>query len=215
TQDDVYPVEDAGSLFLKKLDMDKAIDLIRHVVDNEIKDAMFSIDDNKATGPDGYSFKFFKAEWSIIGKDICSATKEFFSSFKMLCEFNTTLISLVPKLKSPARVTDYRPISRGLDEFSMSSGLYLSEAKSEAFFSGLTPKVKEEIKLVMPFREGTLPIRYLGVPLSSKNINKNDCRVLVEVVQNKGSLGLRPLHDWNEALMAKHLWNIASNKDSI
>ncbi|GJZ56000.1 RNA-directed DNA polymerase, eukaryota, reverse transcriptase zinc-binding domain protein [Tanacetum coccineum] len=172
-------------------------------------------------------------------------------------------------------------LRRGLDEFSMSSGLYPSEAKSEAFFFGLTPEVKDEIKLVMPFREGSLPIRYLGEPLSSKSINKNDCRVLVEVVQNmvndlrnkclsfagklqlissilsslhvywcslfilpklvcdtidkiiknlfwtkggnatgkvsvcwkdvckpksQGGLGLKPLHDWNEALMAKHLW---------
>ncbi|GJU67409.1 RNA-directed DNA polymerase, eukaryota, reverse transcriptase zinc-binding domain protein [Tanacetum coccineum] len=305
TQDDVYPIEDAGILFLKKLDIDKAIDLIKPMMDNEVKDALFNIEDNKAASPDGYFSKFFKAAWSVIGKDVCYTTKEFFTSGKMLGDFNTTLISLVPKLKSPARVIDYQPISccnviykiiskvitnrlkhvlgdlvdvnqsafisddllmlchgdmisssilrHGLDEFSMSSGLYPSEAKSEAFFSGLTPKVTDEIKLVMPFREGSLPIRYLGVSLLSKRINKNDCRVLVKVVHNKlvydtidkiiknfswtkegnanrkvsvcwkdmykpksqGGLGLKPLHDWNEALMAKHLWSIASNKDSI
>ncbi|GKA08800.1 RNA-directed DNA polymerase, eukaryota, reverse transcriptase zinc-binding domain protein, partial [Tanacetum coccineum] len=43
--------------------------------------------------------------------DTCSAVKEFFTSEKLLGEFNTTIISLVPKTKSPARVTDYRPIS--------------------------------------------------------------------------------------------------------
>nr|GFC01611.1 hypothetical protein [Tanacetum cinerariifolium] len=53
TRDNVYPVEDARSLFLKKLDMDKAIDLIRPVTDNEVKDALFSIDDNKVAGTDG------------------------------------------------------------------------------------------------------------------------------------------------------------------
>ncbi|GJV04817.1 RNA-directed DNA polymerase, eukaryota, reverse transcriptase zinc-binding domain protein [Tanacetum coccineum] len=111
THDKVYAIEDAGSLFMKKLNVNKAIDLIKPVMDDEVKDALFSIEDNKAAGPDRYSSKFFKVAWSVIGKDVCSATKEFFTSGKMLGEFNTTLISLVPKLKSPARVLDYRPIS--------------------------------------------------------------------------------------------------------
>lgn len=150
--------------------------------------------------------------------------------------------------------------------------------------------MKDDIRLVMPFREGVLPIRYLGVPLVSKKISCGDCKVLIEVVQNRindwknkhlsfagrlqliysvlsslqvywctmfmlpklvcntidnlcnrflwaggnnasgkvsvswievckpksqGGLGIRPLQDWNTALMAKHLWNIVSNKNSI
>nr|GEU73642.1 hypothetical protein [Tanacetum cinerariifolium] len=206
TQDDVYPIEDPGSLFLKKLDMDKAINLIRPVADNEVKDAMFGIDDDKAAGPDGYSTKSKIAKNYAFKIDVQKAydtvSWDFLDFWHREFGFHQDMIF--------ASI-----LRRGLDEFSMSSGLYPSEAKSEAFFSGLTPEVKEEIKLVMPFREGTLPIRYLGVPLSSKNINKNDYRVLLEAVHNKGGPGLRPLHDWNEALMAKNLWSIASNKDSI
>nr|GEW05144.1 hypothetical protein [Tanacetum cinerariifolium] len=111
TQDHVYDVEDVDNLFKKRLDADVALDLIKHVNDKEIKDALFSIDDNKASGPDGYSSNFFKAAWNVVGQDVCSAVKDFFAKGKLLSEINTTLISLIPKVTSPARVTDYRPIS--------------------------------------------------------------------------------------------------------
>ncbi|GJZ85566.1 RNA-directed DNA polymerase, eukaryota, reverse transcriptase zinc-binding domain protein [Tanacetum coccineum] len=181
-------------------------------------------------------------------------------------------------------------LRRGLDKFSMSSGMYPSMSKSNAFFCNIPPDIKDEIKLVMPFNEGVLPIRYLGVPLVSKTVTKNDCRILMEVIQNKvnswknkflsfvgrlqlitsvlsamqvywcslfifpftvcddidslmsnflwsnkdgigsmvsvkwsdvckpknqGGLGLKSMHEWNISLMAKHLWSIISNKNTI
>jgi hypothetical protein len=39
---------------------------------------------------------------------------------------------------------------------------------------------------------------------------KNTC-----LPKSQGGLGLRSLHEWNIALMAKHLWNIVCDKDSI
>ncbi|GKA03824.1 hypothetical protein Tco_0676605, partial [Tanacetum coccineum] len=71
-------------------------------------------------------------------------------------------------------------LRRALDEFSMSSGLYPNMAKSTAFYSNVPNDVKEDIHLAMPFREGDLPVRYLGVPLTSKMLSIADCRVLVE-----------------------------------
>ncbi|GKC05788.1 hypothetical protein Tco_0997398, partial [Tanacetum coccineum] len=60
-EDVVYEVEDVDSLFTKRLNADVALDLIKPVDDKEIKEDLFSIDDNKASGPDGYLSKFFKA----------------------------------------------------------------------------------------------------------------------------------------------------------
>ncbi|GJY83206.1 RNA-directed DNA polymerase, eukaryota, reverse transcriptase zinc-binding domain protein [Tanacetum coccineum] len=411
TGDDVIDVDDSRTLFMRRLDIDTSVDLIKPITDEEIKEALFSIDDNKVSGPDGYTSKFFKAAWSVVDQDVYCAVKEFFVTGKILGELNATLISLIPKVSAPANVTDYRPISccnivyktiskvitnrlkhvlsdlvdlnqsafipgrlisdnvllaqefmkgynwdirvrncaykvniqkaydtvnwmflefclkefgfypgdpispylftlvmevlnlmikrqirndkrdmvptsilrRGLDEFIMSSGLYPSMSKSNAFFCNIPPDVKDEIKLVMSFNEGVLPIRYLGVPLVSKRVTKNDCRILIEVIQNKvnswknkflsfagrlqliasvlsamqvywcslfifpltvcddidslmsnflwsnkdgigsmvsvkwsdvcrpknqGGVGLKSMHEWNIALMAKHLWSI-------
>ncbi|GKF96567.1 hypothetical protein Tco_0292388 [Tanacetum coccineum] len=121
--------------------------MIRPVPDEEIKASMFSIKDDKAASPDGFTSKFFKKARSIVGLDVCRAVQEFFR--------------------------------RGLDEFSMSSGLYPSLEKSTAFFSDMPIDIKEQISLALPFKEGSLPVRYLGVPMMSKKLRNEDCRVLI------------------------------------
>ena len=60
-KDEIFPIDDAGILFSKKLDPDIALSLIKEVSDEEIKIALFDIEDDKASGPDGYTSKFFKA----------------------------------------------------------------------------------------------------------------------------------------------------------
>ncbi|GJR04776.1 hypothetical protein Tco_0527760 [Tanacetum coccineum] len=77
----------------------------------EIHDAMFSMRDNKAPGPDGYSGAFFKEAWDIIEVDVTNAIKEFFTNGVLLKELNHTFIALIPKVTSPMKINDYRPIS--------------------------------------------------------------------------------------------------------
>ena len=76
-------------------------------------------------------------------------------------------------------------LRRGLDEFGMSSGLYPSLDKSESFFSNIDDNVLANTKMVMPFKEGKLPIRYLGVPLVSKGLKINDCKALTDIVDKR------------------------------
>ncbi|GJV15595.1 RNA-directed DNA polymerase, eukaryota, reverse transcriptase zinc-binding domain protein [Tanacetum coccineum] len=73
--------------------------------------ALFDIGDNKASGPDGYSSVFFKKACNIIRKDVCEAIKDFFLSGQMPWELNATLITLVPKIQTPMKVFDFRPIA--------------------------------------------------------------------------------------------------------
>ncbi|GJZ86301.1 hypothetical protein Tco_0657911 [Tanacetum coccineum] len=54
-----------SKIFKNKIDLDVAGEMIREVSKDEIKEAMFSIDDNKALGPDGFTVKFFKKVWFI------------------------------------------------------------------------------------------------------------------------------------------------------
>ncbi|GJS22551.1 RNA-directed DNA polymerase, eukaryota, reverse transcriptase zinc-binding domain protein [Tanacetum coccineum] len=72
---------------------------------------MFDIEDSKASGPDGFTAAFYKKAWKVIGNDVSKAVKEFFSSGRMLGEVNATLISLIPNIDTPNKVTDFRPIA--------------------------------------------------------------------------------------------------------
>ncbi|GKD10278.1 RNA-directed DNA polymerase, eukaryota, reverse transcriptase zinc-binding domain protein [Tanacetum coccineum] len=52
-----------------------------------------------------------KKAWSIVGKDVCLAVKDFFSNGKLFMEVNSTLISLIPKVQDSISVTDFRSIA--------------------------------------------------------------------------------------------------------
>ena len=85
--------------------------LNRRITQEEIKNAIFSMNDSKALGPDGFTSLFFKKAWSIAGSDVTEAVESFFNSGCMLREINCTIIALVPKVPNPESMHDYRPIS--------------------------------------------------------------------------------------------------------
>ncbi|GKB04183.1 RNA-directed DNA polymerase, eukaryota, reverse transcriptase zinc-binding domain protein [Tanacetum coccineum] len=98
-------------LFINKINDEDVVKMTEEVTNDEIKSAIFDIDSNKASGPDGFSSEFFKKAWEVIGKDVCLAVKEFFRSGKILGEINATLIALIPKINTPSKVSDFRPIT--------------------------------------------------------------------------------------------------------
>jgi hypothetical protein len=85
--------------------------LLALVSTDDIKQVLFSMDDNKAPGPDGYTSAFFKKAWNIVGEDFCSAVKDFFASGEILKQLNHFIIALVPKSANANSAADYRPIS--------------------------------------------------------------------------------------------------------
>nr|GEZ13909.1 RNA-directed DNA polymerase, eukaryota, reverse transcriptase zinc-binding domain protein [Tanacetum cinerariifolium] len=87
-----------NDLFSNKISEQEAISMIEEVTNEEVKAAMFNIDDNKAHGPDGFTAKFYKKDWHVVGNDVCEAVKEFFTKGKLLGELNATIIILVPKV---------------------------------------------------------------------------------------------------------------------
>nr|GEX54528.1 hypothetical protein [Tanacetum cinerariifolium] len=82
------PLDEDDQMFIKKLDVVEALNMIKDITDKEIKEAMFDIDNDKAPGQ-----------------------MEFFQTGKLLKEMNATIISLIPKLDTPNKVSDFRPIA--------------------------------------------------------------------------------------------------------
>ncbi|GJY04136.1 hypothetical protein Tco_0370076, partial [Tanacetum coccineum] len=76
-------------------------------------------------------------------------------------------------------------IMDALDEFKSISGLVPSIPKSKAYFCNVLNHVKLSILNVMPFVEGKLPVKYLGVSLISSILMNHDCRILVERVKSR------------------------------
>ena len=85
--------------------------LNRRITQEEIKNAIFSMNDSKAPGPYGFASLFYKKAWSIVGSDVIEAVMSFFNSGCILREINCTIIALVPKVPNPESLHDYRPIS--------------------------------------------------------------------------------------------------------
>ncbi|GKA85432.1 hypothetical protein Tco_0807086 [Tanacetum coccineum] len=72
-----------------------------------------------------------------------------------------------------------------LVEFKLTLGLIPSIPKSTAYFFNVLNHTKVAILSIMPFSEGELPVKYLGVPLISSGLLNRDCKILVEKAKNR------------------------------
>ena len=71
-------------------------------------------------------------------------------------------------------------IQKVLQLFYFYSGLQINSAKSEMFYTGVSRDEIDRIKQATGFKLGTLPVRYLGVPLITRRLSTGDCSLLIE-----------------------------------
>nr|GEX01907.1 hypothetical protein [Tanacetum cinerariifolium] len=98
-------------------------------------------------------------------------------------------------LFSRGDVDSKKVIIDSLNEFKAVSVLLSSTPKSTAFFCNVLNHVKIGILNIMPFSEGKLPVKYLGVLLISSRILNKDYTFLVEKACNK-------INDWKNKLLS-------------
>jgi predicted transcriptional regulator len=72
-----------------------------------------------------------------------------------------------------------------LAEFEHISGLKANPSKSSIFLVGAAEDVKQSILNILHMPEGTLPVRYLGVPLITKRLTAIDCEALVNKITTR------------------------------
>lgn len=67
--------------------------------------------------------------------------------------------------------TSLKILSEAMDEFQACSGLETNKHKSNLFVAGVQGHELDQLQQVFSFPLGTLPIKYLGVPLNSVKLN--------------------------------------------
>ncbi|XP_059663662.1 uncharacterized protein LOC132309363 [Cornus florida] len=76
-------------------------------------------------------------------------------------------------------------LKRAIDHFKALSGLSINCSKSQLFLSGVDSSHIAGFENLLGFDCGTLPIKYLGVPLISTRLKNSDCRGLVERITRR------------------------------
>jgi hypothetical protein len=85
--------------------------LLQEFTVGEIEVALHQMHPLKSPGPDGFAACFYQSAWPTVKEEVCRAVLGFLNDGSFDAELNSTYIALIPKVQSPSKVTDYRPIS--------------------------------------------------------------------------------------------------------
>ena len=77
----------------------------------ELKSVIFSMNPNSAAEPDGMNGYSFQKCWHIIKDELVGVVKALFSGQIIGKYFSHSCIVLLPKVSSPNKFTEFRPIS--------------------------------------------------------------------------------------------------------
>ncbi|KAJ0230967.1 Reverse transcriptase domain-containing protein [Hirschfeldia incana] len=78
-----------------------------------------------------------------------------------------------------------RGILEILEEFKQLSGLRVNKEKTELLIDGGSHSLCSELAEAVGIKQGSLPVRYLGVPLSAKKMHKSDFKPLLDKIEVK------------------------------
>jgi hypothetical protein len=85
--------------------------LCRPTTEEEIINVIWSMEADKAPGPDGFTIHFYKSCWHIIKDDLHKMISGFMKKAKVGGGTNSTYLALIPKDSNPETFARFRPIS--------------------------------------------------------------------------------------------------------
>ncbi|XP_077242465.1 uncharacterized protein LOC143882977 [Tasmannia lanceolata] len=101
-----------------------------------------------------------------------------------------------PYSLSMAVLNDPIGIKECLQSFKLIAGLDVNFQKIEAYLSGISAQIKDQICSSLCIKEGSLPIKYLGLPLITKRLSSHDCQPLLTKIRSR--LGM-----WNNKKLSR------------
>ena len=78
---------------------------------DEVWRALQQMHPTKSPEPDGMSPIFYQKYWDIVSVCVSNCVLQALNTGLMLRDISNTYICLIPKIKNPQKITDYRPIS--------------------------------------------------------------------------------------------------------
>jgi hypothetical protein len=82
-----------------------------------------------------------------------------------------------------------------IKDFSQSTGLHVNPSKCKIFYGGVEDNIKDQIKKITSFAEGSLPFRYLGIPLTSRKLSIHHYMPLVDRIVER-------IRNWSAKLLS-------------
>ncbi|KAH1033486.1 hypothetical protein J1N35_045660 [Gossypium stocksii] len=96
-------------LNFKRLNESEARNLELSFSMEEIKEAMWSCDENKAPCSDDFNL-FFRKCWGVVQNDLFEMLREFYITGKLERSINLSFIVLIPKNENLIRISEFRTI---------------------------------------------------------------------------------------------------------
>eukprot|EP00253_Pinus_taeda_P008550 PITA_08550 len=95
----------------KSINSDQNWALCREITLGEVEEAVNSMPNDKAPGPDGFTINFYKACWHIVKQEVWDVVKDCRRSGSILKSINSTFIALIPKGEEANTPEKFRPIA--------------------------------------------------------------------------------------------------------
>ncbi|VFQ96158.1 unnamed protein product [Cuscuta campestris] len=198
---------------------------------DEVKQAVWELDGNSASGPDGFNGNFFKATWETIRQDVLTASQEFFMGQPIPRAYGSTFLTLIPKTDNPKRFEDYRPISLSTFMSKINTKLLanrlnkilpkLISKEQAAFQKGksiddhilmaqeavhLLDKKIQHMEKAIGISRGKLPFTYLGAPICRGILRKEHCKdILGHFEKRIHSWYSKTLNQMGRLILIKHV----------
>jgi len=140
--------------------------LLRLPLHEEIKNAVFDLNGDGASGPDGFGGHFYHTFWDIIETNVIHSVQEFFLTGSLPNNINSNMLVLIPKVTGAQEMGDFRPIALANFQFKIVTKLLANKLSIVA------------MRIVSPEQRGFLRDRNIleCIILASEAVNMIDRR---------------------------------------
>lgn len=112
TQEDrTTAIKEITQVIPKSITTEQNAALLRNISLEEVEEAVRSMPNDKAPGPDDFTINFFKACWPTVKTEIWEVVEDSRCSGSILKSLNSTFLALIPKEEEARTPEKFRPIA--------------------------------------------------------------------------------------------------------